>query len=92
MKPMLMRSIESTTIAEVILTWNAGFAISEDYLFLGESPDEYVYDPNLLEFYGLIEVKCPYKYHGYAPTEACLNADFFCELVTPVEQRPKISV
>ena len=60
---------------------NAGFAISEHYPFLGASPDGYVFDPNALESYGLVEVKCPYKYRGYAPTDACLNADFFCELV-----------
>ena len=38
---------------------NASFAISEDYPFLGASPGGYVCDPNVLEFYGLVEVKCP---------------------------------
>ena len=50
---------------------NAGFAILEDHPFLGTSPDGYVCDPNALESYGLDEVKCPYKYCGYAPTPEC---------------------
>ena len=65
-----------------LVTSSAGFAISEDHPFLGASPDGYVYDPSALQSFGLVEVKCPYKYRGYAPIEACLNADFFCELVT----------
>ena len=43
---------------------NAGFSISEDHPFLGASPDGYVYDPNAMESYGLVKVKCPYKYRG----------------------------
>ena len=38
---------------------NAGFATSEDYPFLGSSPDGYVCGPNALESYGLVKVKCP---------------------------------
>ena len=64
-----------------LVTSNAGFVISEDNLILGVSPDDCAYDPSTLEAFGLVEVKCPNKHCGYAPTKACLNADFFCELV-----------
>ena len=77
---------------------NAGFVILEEYPFLGASPDGCVCDPYALESYGLVEVKFPCKYHGYAPTDASLNADFFCELVTqssgdqkvPLKKKPFI--
>ena len=70
---------------------NAVFAISEDYSFLGILPG-YVCDPNVLKSYGLVEVKYPYKYRGYAPTEACLNANFFCELVTQSSDHQKFQL
>ena len=60
---------------------NTGFDISEDHPFLGASPDGYAYNFNA-ESYGLVQVKCAYKYRGYAPAEACHNADLFCKLVT----------
>ena len=65
-----------------LVTSGAGFVISEDNPFLGASPDGYVYDPNVLECFGLVEIKCPYKYRAYTPAEACLNSDFFCEIIT----------
>ena len=45
-----------------------------------------------MESYGLVEVKCPYKYRGYAPTDACLNTDFFCELVTQSSGDQKVQL
>ena len=52
---------------------NAGFAsIPKDHLFLDASSDGYVYDPNELKYYGLVEVKCHYEYRGYAPAEASI--------------------
>ena len=65
-----------------LVTSNAGFVISEDNLILGVSPDDCAYDPSTLKAFGLVEVKCPNKHCGYAATKACLNVDFFCELVT----------
>ena len=65
-----------------LVTSSAGFVISEENPFLGASPDGYVYDPSTLQSFGLVEIKCPYKYRAYTPTEASLKSDFFCEIVT----------
>ena len=65
-----------------MVTSSAGFVISEENPFLGASPDGYVYDPSKLQSFGLVEIKCPYKYHAYTPTEVSLKSDFFCEIVT----------
>ena len=75
-----------------MLISNAGFVISEDHPFLGTSPDGYVCDPDALESYGLVEVKCPYKYRGYAPNDACLNVDIFCELATQSSGDQKVQL
>ena len=32
--------------------------------------------------YGLIEIKCPYKYRNLTPEDACLNGDFCSTLST----------
>ena len=50
-----------------MVIFNAGFAMLEDHPFLGTSPDGYVCNPNALESYDLVEVKCRYKYCGHAP-------------------------
>lgn len=60
---------------------NAGFVISEDEPYLGASPDGYVYDPSSLECFGLVEIKCPYKFREHTIGEACHNKQFYCELV-----------
>ena len=65
-----------------LVTTKAGFVISQDNPFLGASPDGFVYDPSALDSFGLVEIKCLYKYHTYAPNEASLKPDFICELVT----------
>ena len=59
---------------------SAGFVISESYPFLGASPDGYVYDPSSSEPFGLVEIKCPYKFRGQLLTEASLDRDFYCDL------------
>lgn len=59
----------------------AGFVVCETHPFLGASPDSYVYDPSRQHHYGLVEVKCPYKYKDIRVAEACSNTDFCAELI-----------
>ena len=58
----------------------SGFVISEEYPFLGASPDAAVYDPSAEKSFGLAEVKCPYSSRSMTPTEACSKPHFFCTL------------
>ena len=64
-----------------MVTAKAGFVILQDNPFLGASPDGFVYDPGALDSFGLVEIKCPYKYCTYTPIETCPKPDFNCELV-----------
>lgn len=59
---------------------SSGFVISEQYPFLGASPDAAVYDPSVSDPFGVAEVKCPYSYRSVTPVEACSQASFFCTL------------
>ena len=54
----------------------SGFVISEDYPFLGASPDAVVHDPSSDIEFGLAEVKFPYSYRHLTPDEAATAGDF----------------
>ncbi len=43
----------------------AGFVVCEEHPYLGASPDAYVHDPGSVDQYGLVEIKCPYKYRDF---------------------------
>ena len=46
----------------------SGFVISEEYPFLGASPDAVVHDPtNLEEPFGVVEIKCPFSFRQFTP-------------------------
>ena len=49
--------------------------------FLGASPDAYIYDPQSDNNYGLVEIKCPYKYRNNSPMDAAKETDFCSTLV-----------
>ena len=63
-----------------ITVCKAGFVICEEQPFLGATPDAYVHDPSISEPYGVIEIKCPYKYRDMSPEDACLQPDFCATL------------
>ena len=60
---------------------SAGFVIYESHPFLGASPDAYVCDTARQDQFGLVEIKCPYKYRDLFIEEACTNTDF-CSQIT----------
>jgi len=64
-----------------ITVCRAGFVVCESHPFLGASPDGYVHDPSRKEQYGLVEIKCPYKYREVSVEDACKNSDF-CSNIT----------
>ena len=55
----------------------AGFVISFQPLFLGASPDGYIHDPSTVKQYGLIEVKCPFKFR-FCTVESAASHPEFC--------------
>ena len=65
-----------------LVTCSAGFVVSEEYPFLGASPDAFVYDPSSTNQLGLAEIKCPYKYRELHPEDASQQTDFCCKLST----------
>ena len=65
-----------------LLVEEAGFVVCEQHPFLGASPDAYVNDPTAADQFGLIEIKCPYKYRDCLPEEAARNSDFCCTLAS----------
>ena len=54
----------------------SGFVISDEYPFLGASPDAVVYEPSLPYPHGLAEVKCPFSVRDLTPNEACSKPFF----------------
>ena len=61
-----------------LFSCRSGFIVSDDYPFLGASPDTVVYDPDTEDPFGLAEIKCPYSVRFITPAEACSHKDFFC--------------
>ena len=78
------KNSESTALEEYrasrihtnITICSAGFVIYKEMPYLGATPDAYIHDPKREEQYGLIEIKCPYKYRKVSPEDACSNSDF----------------
>ena len=60
-----------------------GLCLHQDYRFLGASPDRVVYDSSIVDHFGLLEIKCPYKAYTLHKTvsEACDEAQFCCALI-----------
>lgn len=56
----------------------SGFVISENYPYLGASPDAVVHDPTEANPFGLAEVKCPYSHRSQTPLQAAESRDFCC--------------
>ena len=75
---------------QAITVCSAGFVIHEEKPYLGATPDAYVHDPNRKEQYGLIEIKCPYKYRNVTPEDACFNSDFCSTVCTQAGTRIKL--
>ena len=64
-----------------ITVCKAGFHICEHYPFLGASPDGCIHDPTCVQMFGVLEVKCPYKYRFESIDVAATNADFCLAVV-----------
>jgi hypothetical protein len=56
----------------------SGLVVREDYPHLGASPDGKVLDPVAHPHFGILEVKCPYKYRSVKPREAAAIDKDFC--------------
>ena len=60
----------------------SGFVISEEYPFLGASPDAVVYDSSCTESFGLAEIKCAFSNRNVSPSEVCSSSGFCSTLET----------
>ena len=58
----------------------SGLVINPEYPWLGASPDGLVTDPTSHDSNGLLEIKCPWKYHESTPIEAASNKGFYGRL------------
>ena len=58
----------------------SGFFISEEYPFLGATPDGLIYDPSSSQPFGFLEIKCPFSHRNVTPTAACDTSKFYCTL------------
>ena len=59
----------------------AGFHICEQYPFLGAFPDGCIHDAKSEYKFGMLEVKCPYRYRHKSISDAATNSDFCLMLV-----------
>ena len=65
-------------IGHIVEVESSGFVVDSETPFLGCSPDGKVTDPVSHPHFGLLEVKCPYKYRGVTPKEAADSDPTFC--------------
>lgn len=62
-----------------VTVFDCGLVVNPAYPYLGASPHGKVLDKSVSEPFGLIEIKCPYKYRNSTPDEASRNQDFCLE-------------
>ena len=57
-----------------------GYVVDESAPWLGTSPDGKVVNTRLSQPFGLLEVKCPYKWKDSKPSDACADPSFYCSI------------
>ena len=62
-----------------IQVYESGLIVNPTFPYLGPSPDGKVVDKSVNEPYGLLEIKCPFKYRNKCPAAASDETDFFLE-------------
>lgn len=67
---------QRTSGKDDITVCKAGFHICEQHPFLGASPDGCVHDPTSVHEFGVLEVKCCYKYRFESFDFAATNPVF----------------
>ena len=75
-----------------LVTCSAGFLVSENHPFLGASPDAYAFDPSSSNQFGLVEIKCPYKYRDLTPEDAAQQTDFCCKVSAEKQWNSNVSI
>ena len=64
-----------------ITVYQSGLVVNPAFFHVfGASPDGKVVDKNATDNFGLLEIKCPFKYRNNLPSEAVGNADSCLEL------------
>lgn len=69
-----------------VTIYECGLVVNPAYPYLGASPDGKILDNTAPEPFGLMEIKCPYKYRNSTPEEASQNEDFCLEKINNVLQ------
>ena len=62
-----------------IQVYESGLIVNPTFPYLGASPDGKVVDKSVDVPYGLLEIKCPFKYRNKCPTSAADETDFCLE-------------
>lgn len=61
--------------------YDSGLVINPSCPYLGASPDGKVFDPTSTNRFGLLEIKCSYKWRNGSMEVACEDPKFYCHLV-----------
>ena len=64
-----------------VTVYYSGLIVSPAFPYLGASPDGKVMDRNASDKFGLLEIKCPFKYRNEIPSAVLGNADFCLERI-----------
>lgn len=56
-----------------ITVYSSGLLINPNCPYLGASPDGKLIDRSAYDYFGLLEIKCPYSFRNQTPTEAAEN-------------------
>lgn len=59
--------------------YESGLVINPLFPYLGGSPDGKVFDPSEKNHFGLLEIKCPFKWRDKSLDEACQDPTFHCQ-------------
>ena len=64
-----------------VTVYYSGLIVNPAFPYLGASPDGKVMDRNASDKFGLLEIKCPFKYRNEIPSAVLGNADFCLERI-----------
>ena len=64
-----------------VTVYYSGLIVNPAFPCLGASPDGKVMDRNASDKFGLLEIKCPFKFRNEIPSAVLGNADFCLERI-----------
>lgn len=68
-------------VNKLFTVYECGLSINPLYPYLGASPDGKIFDPSEKNHFGLLEIKCPFKWRNRSLDEACEDPTFHCHVI-----------